>query len=201
MRETIRSSPGGGGGDGGHHICAGSSFLSDHELEEEEEEEDDDVRDINNVEYELQLRMIDRKSRVVLARDFHRAPLTRQISTPVGCCTVVAAAAAATAAVVDGSHKMRPVCRTSAAYHHRHTLHLNDVELGNGVMRRNLLALNRRRRKKQRLNANAGKVSEVDEAHQRLNGGRVDVDEGHTEEMPFKWEIKRQDPVSEAIEK
>lgn len=111
--------------------------------------EEDDVSDINNVEYELELRMIDRKT-VLLARDFRRAPFTRQTSTPVGC---------------GMDDNVRPCCGRETAYrhHHRHTIHLNDVELGSALMRRNFLALNKKRRKKQRLLLNATAAEKVAE--------------------------------------
>lgn len=99
------------------------------------EHEFDEEGDASNVEIELQLRMIDRKS-VYLARDIRRAPLTRQTSTPLY------------------SQPIRTKIRTG-----RHTIHLNDVELesGNSTMRCNYLAMNKKRRKKQLLNINANK--------------------------------------------
>lgn len=140
------------------------------------EEDDDDVSDINNVEYELQLRMIDRKT-VLLARDFRRPPFTRQSSTPVG---------------VDGN--LRTSCcgrGTAYQHHHRHTIHLNDVELGSALMRRNFLAMNKKRRKKQRLlnstNATAAAV-DAEKGAECVTHQLVSVAGGKSAEV----EIKRQ---------
>lgn len=140
------------------------------------EEDDDDVSDINNVEYELQLRMIDRKT-VLLARDFRRPPFTRQSSTPVG---------------VDGNLQTS-CCGRGTAYqhHHRHTIHLNDVELGSALMRRNFLAMNKKRRKKQRLlnstNATAA-AEDAEKGAECVTHQLVSVAGGKSAEV----EIKRQ---------
>lgn len=106
--------------------------------------EEDYDSDINNVEYELQLRMIDRKS-VFLARDLgRRPPFARQTSAPEDC--QGGDGAKGRAGCGNGHNK------NAYRHPHRHTIHLNDVELGNAAMRRNFVAMNKKQRKKQRLN-------------------------------------------------
>lgn len=94
--------------------------LNSEECREAEEEEDEEVDELN-VEYELQLRMIERKN-------CRRAPFKRQHSTPTPIGT--------TLEIKRGS------------WQHRHTIHLSDGEFGRSLMRRNVLLVHSDRRKR-----------------------------------------------------
>lgn len=150
VREMVHGSSYEGGAGG-----APESGIDLHGKGDEEEDEEDDS---NNIEYELQLRMIDRKS-VFLAQDLRRPPFIRQTSNP----TTTHACHVGEGGGGGGynSGNMGACCGNGLkTYHHhhhrhRHTIHLNDVELGNAVMRRNLLSMNKKWLKRQRLNLNA----------------------------------------------
>lgn len=116
--------------------------------------DEDDVSDANNVEYELQLRMIDRKCALLTARDLQRAPFVRQISSP--------------ADYHCWDKKTRPCCSNGSAvtegklrHHHRHTIHLNHMDLGSATDRCHFpVVMNKKRMRKhqQRLQAELEKT-------------------------------------------
>lgn len=132
--------------------------------------DEDDVCDANNVEYELQLRMIGRRSAL---QHNSRHPFTRQISSP--------------------ADYRGPCCGNglaNARHQHRHTIHVNHVDLANAVNRKHLVAMSEKRLKKhQRLWAEAGRVASEEVAENSLGTGPSGA----------AAQIKRQE--SEAVEK
>lgn len=182
---TVREMVRGSSYEGGEGRAPESGIDLHGEGDEEEEDES------NNIEYELQLRMIDRKS-VFLARDLRRPPIIRQTSNP----TPTHCHPGESGGGVNNDGNMEACCGNGLKTyhhhhrHHRHTIHLNDVELGNAVMRRNLLSMNKKWLKRQRLNLNAKAATENVECvtHHPLRRQPV---------AAAAVEIKRQESVGE----
>lgn len=179
------------------------------EVEDDGDEEDEDDNE-NNVEYELQVKMIDRNT-VLLAtatmKDIRRTPFLRQHSTPIG---------AGGGGLRRNGHKcpLKPSAASSLSFQrqHRHTIHINDAELGrtratatrpadgrgevrlrDEIVRKNFFLINKRKRLfsgNKNDNGTVAAVEVVSEKNVTTTGGGGG---GEMVTAKLELEIKRQD--------
>lgn len=164
----------------------GSGYLSgepqvalamEEEMEEEEEEGLEYGNYTKNVDggYELPLRLIDRKMVLIAPADLRRAPFLRQYSTPL---PFVEGSKRIVGLPKDQQHLNNRLCCSGR---HRHTIHLNDLEVRSALIQKNVHLMNNKSKSKNRC-----RRSSTEESVAPLTGGGNEEEKGEKEEANLK---------------